>query len=108
MPAFDTPTARLRTIALLEGGSYVLLLFVAMPLKYVAHEPIWVRVVGSLHGFLFVWLMLQLLHGMQRRGKPFGWAFRIGVASLLPFGTFVIDRRLRAEDEAYRSTQASP
>lgn len=99
---FDTPTAHLRSIALLEGASYVLLLFVAMPLKYLAGEPLAVRIVGLLHGILFVWLMLLLLGGLRTRAQPFGWALRIGVASLLPFGTFAIDGRLRAHDEAYR------
>lgn len=105
MLAFDTPTARLRSVALLEGASYALLLFVAMPLKYVAGEPLAVRVCGSLHGFLFVWLLLELLHGLRRRGQGFGWAVRIGVASVLPFGTFFLDGRLREEDRVYRETR---
>jgi integral membrane protein len=102
MLRFDTPTARLRSAAFLEGASYVLLLFVAMPLKYLAGQPLAVRTVGSAHGLLFCWLMLLLLQGMRVRGRSIGWALRIGVASVLPFGTFFLDARLRAEDEAYR------
>jgi len=102
MAHFDTPTARLRTVALAEGVSYLLLLFVAMPLKYVWGMPLAVRILGSVHGALFVWLMAQLADGMRSRGRPLGWAVRIGVASLLPFGTIVLDRRLRGEDEEYR------
>lgn len=102
MLRFDTPTARLRSVALLEGASFVVLLFAAMPLKYLGGEPLAVRVVGALHGGLFLWLMLLLLAGVRERGKPFGWAARIGAASLLPFGTFVLDGRLRAEDEEFR------
>ena len=58
---FDTPPARLRAIAYVEGWSYLVLLFVAMPLKYGADMPLAVRIVGSLHGFLFVWLALLTL-----------------------------------------------
>ena len=84
-------------MAVLEGLSYVILLFIAMPLKYLGDIPFAVRLVGSAHGALFVWLALLVLHGLTHRGRPFAWGLRIMVASLLPFGTFVIDRRLRAE-----------
>ena len=98
----DTPTARLRTNAFVEGISYLVLLLIAMPLKYFAGLPLAVRISGAIHGALFVYLMAQLWHGWQRRGKSFGWAVRIGVASLVPFGTFFLDGELRADDEAYR------
>ena len=100
---FDTPGARLRAVAFLEGLSYLVLLCVAMPLKYLAGEPLAVRVVGSLHGFLFVWLALATLQGLVKRGKPFAWGLRIGIASLVPFGTFFLDRELCAEDEEQRA-----
>ena len=99
MLRFDSPAAHLRSVALLEGLSYVILLFIAMPLKYLGDMPLAVRIVGSAHGALFVWLGSLVLTGLTRRGRPFGWAVRIMVASLLPFGTLVIDRRLRLEAE---------
>ena len=102
MLRFDTPTAHLRSVAFLEGISYVVLLFVAMPLKYLAGQPMAVRVVGLLHGILFMWLMFLLFEGVSSRGRPRSWALRIGIASLLPFGTLVLDRRLREEDAAWR------
>lgn len=102
---FDTPTARLRAIAFIEGVSYLLLLLVAMPLKYLADIPLAVRVVGSAHGFLFVWLALLTLQGMRQRGKPFGWGVRIGIASLIPFGTFLLDGELARDDELLRERQ---
>jgi integral membrane protein len=80
----------------------VLLLFFAMPLKYLAGEPLAVRVVGSLHGALFIWLGWLVLQGIRQRGRSFAWGARIGVASILPFGTFFLDRRLHGEDEAWR------
>src|SRR5262245_4567541 len=95
---FDTPTARLRAVAFLEGVSYLLLLFVAMPLKYFADQPVAVRIAGSLHGALFLTLAALTLRAMTKRGKTLGWGARIGVASVVPFGTFALDRRLRDED----------
>ncbi len=99
---FDTPTAKLRAVAFLEGTSYVVLLFGAMPLKYFADMPMAVRIVGSVHGFLFVALAWLTWRVMRTRGKSMGWASRIAIASLLPFGTFVLDRGLCADDDEYR------
>lgn len=101
---FDTPPARLRAIAFIEGLSYLVLLFIAMPLKYLAEQPLPVRVTGSVHGFLFVTLAVLTLRGMLARGKSFGWGTLIGIASLVPFGTFFLDRSLGADDEAYRAS----
>jgi integral membrane protein len=104
---FDTPPARLRAVAFLEGLSYLVLLGVAMPLKYLAGQPLAVRVVGSLHGALFIALALFVLLGLSRRKKPFRWGVRIGIASLVPFGTFFLDRELREDDERWRAERAS-
>lgn len=99
---FDTLTARLRAIAFVEGLSYLLLLLVAMPLKYLADMPLAVRIVGSVHGFLFIWLALLTLGVMRRRRKSMGFGARVGIAALIPFGTFFLDRELYEEDEALR------
>lgn len=85
---FDTPPARLRAVAFLEGLSYLALLLVAMPLKYLAGQPLAVRVAGSVHGALFVALVLLILHALRTRERGLPWAVRLGVASVLPFGTF--------------------
>ncbi len=106
MLRMDTFEARVRTAALVEGTSYVLLLLGAMPLKYLAGMPLAVRVVGSLHGALFVWLMLLIAQGVFGRGRSLGWGTRIGVASLIPFGTYFLDRELREEDAAARARAA--
>ena len=104
MLRYDTAAARLRTIAFLEGISYLLLLFIAMPLKYLAGMPMAVRIVGSLHGVLFVWLFLLIAQGYFRRQKDFAWSFRIAIASLIPFAMFFIDARLRLEEEQERES----
>lgn len=100
---FDTPIARVRGVAFVEGWSYLLLLFVAMPLKYWADLPLAVRIVGSLHGALFVALAVLTLIAMRASGRDLAWGARIGVASVIPFGTFFIDRGLAADAAAERA-----
>ncbi len=102
---FDTPPARLRAVAFLEGVSYLLLLFVAMPLKYFADAPLAVRIAGSLHGFLFVGLVVLTLRALHRRALCFSFGVRIAIASLIPFATFALDRALRRADEAHREAE---
>lgn len=99
---FDTPPARMRATAFLEGCSFVVLLGAAMPLKYFAGLPLAVTIVGAVHGALFVALAALTLGAMRERGKPFAWGVRIGVASLIPFATFALDRELREDDEVWR------
>ena len=97
---FGSPASHLRSVAFLEGLSYLLLLFVAMPLKYLGDLPIAVSVVGPIHGALFAWLGMLVVGGLTSRGRPMSWSVRIMVAALLPFGMFVIDRGLKAEVNA--------
>ena len=86
-----------RIVALLEGVSYVLLLGVAMPLKYWGDLPVAVRIVGSLHGLLFVAYAvcagLLLLRGQWNFARA---SAAMGV-SLVPFATFFFDRSIRDE-----------
>ncbi len=89
---------RVRLCGLLEGASFLLLLFVAMPLKYLLDMPMAVRYVGMAHGVLFIlYVLLILLAWLDRKltAKKSALAF---VASLIPFGPFLIDSKL-AEDE---------
>ncbi len=90
----------LRVTGWLEGLSFLVLLFVGMPLKYVWDEPLGVRVAGPAHGVLFVLFVSLVFHV----GSGLGWSARkMGLAVLaafLPFGPFVFDRHLRAESPA--------
>ena len=104
---FDTPTGRLRAVAFLEGLSFVALLFIAMPLKYLGDMPLPVRVVGLVHGGLFIGLAWLVMSSLGSGGRGLAWAARIGFASLVPFGTFFLDRGLREADEAYRRDTAA-
>lgn len=88
---------RFRFIAITEGISYLLLLFVAMPLKYFAAQPLPVKYLGWAHGILFVLYCILLLMAWIKYKWTFGKAFLAFIASLLPFGTFILDRQLRKE-----------
>ncbi|MBA4304464.1 MAG: hypothetical protein C0424_09600 [Sphingobacteriaceae bacterium] len=80
-------------IARLEGTSYLLLLFIAMPLKYLAGIPQWVLYVGWAHGALFVAYGLALLWVWTHEKWRFGKAFLAGLASLFPAGTFWFEKK---------------
>ncbi len=81
-----------RAIAWLEGGSLLLLVLVAMPLKYLAHEPLMVRVVGSVHGLLVLVLVVVLFRGVMERTWPARAALKALLLSFVPFGAFYVDR----------------
>lgn len=86
---------QLRLSSLLDGISYLILLGIAMPLKYFAGMPMAVRIVGSLHGALFVALCLFLLLALIRKKLSFGWCVLVFLCSLVPFAPFVLDRKLK-------------
>ena len=92
---------RLRIIGWFEGTSFLILLWIAMPLKYWAGEPGAVRVVGMAHGVLF---LLYLLAALKRNWR---WTrvAAITVASVLPAGPFILDARVlqEAEQEAVKA-----
>ena len=94
-----TAVGRLRAAGMVEGVSFLLLLGVAMPLKYFAGMPLAVKIAGWTHGLLFMAFCVFLLVAHGERRWPMRWTAQIFVAALLPFGPFVIDRRLRAEDD---------
>ena len=85
----------LRSVGLLEAVSYLLLLFIAMPLKYAWDMPLAVRIVGSAHGALFVLFCIALWRVLMTASWPFSRAVLVFIASLLPFVPFFIDRRMR-------------
>ncbi len=89
-----------RWVALVEGVSYVVLLFIAMPLKYLLAMPLAVRVTGGVHGFLFLLFCGALVRVVLERGWPWRRAALAFVSSLVPFGTFVFDRSLARELDA--------
>jgi integral membrane protein len=85
---------RLRTLGTVEGVSTLILFGIAMPLKYLADMPMAVRIAGSIHGGLFVALVLMFIFGIKRIPIPPRLAGAGIVAAVFPFGPFIIDRRL--------------
>jgi integral membrane protein len=85
---------RLRQVGKLEGVSFLVLLGIAMPLKYLAGVPLAVKVVGWAHGALFIALLVVLWRAKRDARLPLGQVALVFVASLVPFGPFLIDSRL--------------
>jgi integral membrane protein len=84
----------LRQLAIIEGVSTLVLFFVAMPLKYFAGMPLAVTVAGSIHGFLFIALVIMLLIAITKVPISLGLAAAGLVAAVVPGGPFLLERRL--------------
>ena len=101
------PIPLLRAAGLAEGVSFLLLLGLAMPLKYFAGMPQAVTVVGWAHGVLFVAFGAALLLTTVVAKWPLSRAALVFVAALLPFGPFVVDRRMKEYDQEFRRRAAT-
>lgn len=96
-----SPTIRqLRMIGFTEGLSYLLLLGIAMPLKYLADMPLAVRYVGWAHGLLFMLYVAAVAVVAYTHAWTARQVLKALVASVLPFGPFVLDREWKAMEEA--------
>lgn len=91
-----SPNALLRRTALLEGASFLVLLFIAMPLKYLAGQPLAVKITGMAHGVLFLLFCAALLRAHLAGRWPAGRGLVVFLSSLIPFGPFLLDRRMKA------------
>jgi integral membrane protein len=82
-----------RVVSFLEGTSYLLLLFVAVPIKYWMNDPQYVKLLGMPHGLLFVtYLVIAFLikPELKWNNKTLGVVM---LASVIPFGTFYVDKK---------------
>lgn len=96
---------RFRMIGLAEGISFLILLLIAMPLKYLFNIPEAVKVFGWVHGALFVSFIYFAFEVMGTCKKSFGWFIKAFIAAFVPLGTFVFDRQLK-KDEALLNTES--
>ena len=94
MHFFNSPKIRLRVIGFLEGVSYLLLLFIAVPLKRIGGHPEAVQIIGPIHGLLFVLYVLTVIQAKTEYGWPLGKTALALLASILPGGTFYADHKV--------------
>ncbi len=89
----------LRWVGFLEGISFLLLLFIAMPMKYMFDNPILVKYVGMGHGVLFIAFLVVLFVVCEKQK----WSLKMFIlgliASILPFGPFVFDAKLKKMEQ---------
>lgn len=90
----STPLARLRTVGILEGLSFLVLLLIAMPLKYAAGQPLAVRHVGMAHGVLFILYLLAIVPVALDHKWSWRTCALAVLASVLPAGPFVFDHKV--------------
>jgi integral membrane protein len=92
---FNHSVGRLRIIGFLEGISLLVLLFIAVPLKYALGMPALASIVGTIHGALFLLFVFNTLSvGVSLKWKFTETTWKVLVACMLPFGTFYIDRTI--------------
>ena len=90
---------RLRLTGLAEGLSLLVLLFIAMPLKYWAGKPEAVKITGWIHGVLFVLFMAGILWAYNRWNWKFKTLVLAFLAAFFPFGTFLFDAWLKKQED---------
>jgi len=86
-----------RLIGYLEGISYLLLLFIAVPLKYFGNNDIWVKSLGMPHGVLFIAFILLAVFMKPEYKWNNGKFITILLSSVIPFGTFYVDKKYFAK-----------
>ena len=94
MNLLKTPVGRFRIVAFLEGLSYLVLVFIAMPLKYFYEKPLMNKYVGMAHGWLFILFIALLIQVSLKNKWPLTKSFLAFLASLIPFGTFILDAKV--------------
>ena len=89
----------LRKAGIAEGISFLVLLLIAMPLKYIFNQPMAVKFFGWTHGVLFITFLVcawEVRTDLNKSIKWYGLAF---AAAIIPCGTFLFDRKLKEEEK---------
>jgi integral membrane protein len=102
-----TKIRALRAIGILEGISFIVLMGIAMPLKYIQGIPEPVKYVGWAHGVLFMLYIPAVLIARKSMNWNFLWTLIALAASLFPFGTFILDRQLVKRERELLSSVVS-
>jgi integral membrane protein len=104
-PGVDAALARYRLMAYVVGVVLLLLVLVAMPVKYAGGQPALVSTVGPVHGFLYIVYLLAAFDLARRCGWPLGRTLVVLLAGTVPFLSFVVERRVTAR---LRSRSGAP
>ena len=88
----------LRKAGIMEGISFLVLLCIAMPLKYIFHQPMAVKIFGWMHGILFVSFLFLAWEVKTDRNKNLKWFATAFLAAIVPTGTFFFDKKLKEEE----------
>ena len=91
--------SRLRIAGIAEGVSFIILLLIAMPLKYYYNQPVAVKIIGWIHGILFIAFVTLAWNFKNDHDKKFKWFALAFAAALIPLGTFFFDKKLKQEKE---------
>ena len=89
----------LRKVGIAEGISFLVLLCIAMPLKYLLDQPMAVKIFGWIHGILFVAFLFLAWEVKTDRNKSLKWFATAFLAAIIPTGTFFFDKKLKEEDQ---------
>ena len=92
---FSTTLNRFRLVSFIEGLSYLILVFIAMPIKYFGDNPIYVKIFGMAHGVLFILFMISLFEVKTKDKWDKGFMFQMFVLSLIPFGALLIEKKVK-------------
>ncbi|CAH0345815.1 DUF3817 domain-containing protein [Bacillus sp. CECT 9360] len=95
----QSPIRLFRFMGFIEGGSLLLLLAIAMPLKYFMDMPIAVRIVGSLHGLFFIVYILVIAYTAFKVRWFWKWVIGAVAVAFIPFGNFILDSILQKKIE---------
>ena len=101
------PIGFLRITGLIEGLSFIILLFIAMPLKYIWGNPMAVKIVGMAHGILFVLFCFALMRAMYAARWSLGRGAFVFAAAFLPFGPFAIDKKMKRWEQDFHPKEIS-
>ena len=94
----DKKLSWLRKAGIAEGISFLVLLCIAMPLKYLLHQPMAVKIFGWMHGILFVAFLFLAWEVKTDRNKSMEWFALAFLAAIIPTGTFFFDKKLKQEE----------
>ena len=90
----NTKVKQFQLSAYIEGWSFLTLLFIAMPLKYLMGFAIATKIVGIVHGGLFIWFLIALYSATKEQKWGIGFTSLAFISSLFPFGTFFLNKKI--------------